>query len=714
SSPWNSGAGDASSDWRMLAAETLDGINTILWRYNPTNALHLWTLDANWGWQASGGLIPLGTEEAWTLEERFQLDADGDQRVGAPFTTLDVSGNTLLLRRGDGQAVVEVAGQRQPVASPWNSGAGDDASAWTMLAAETLDGVNTILWRYSPTNALHLWTLDANWGWQASGGLIPLGTEEAWTLEERFQLDADGDGRLGTPPPVVTLSVSPSAVLEDGTEALSYTVTRSGSTRDALSVNILLGGTATPFIDYSGITATGAIGAVAFAPGSASATLRITPTADADIEPNESIALSLAPGSGYIVGTGTAVIGNILDDDGRISLYSDTETGELPSDQGWLAFGTGFTGMQRRTSSGTLLDSTLLMADIAGYSNHRAEDAVLVNNAFPELDRSMGFSLDLRLRLNTETHFSDDRAGFSLLLLDQGPTPVGIELGFWPTKIFSQAGGDPPFAAIAGQVNGVNTSVMTSYSLRILDNHYMLLANDRLVLQGELQDYSQATVPPIFPYNPYTTPNMLFLGDNTSRASAQVTLRDVSLSMPLSGGAGRDTMTGTAGADQLNGRAGDDVIRGEAGDDWLIGGPGADELLGGSENDILNGGAGGDLLTGGPGQDVFSCPSFSDSLLAAPDVITDYSTDDVLDRPGAGTILTSSLGEVSQLSANVVASLLTATTFPANSTRAFTVNGITGTILAFDSGSAGFDAATDSLVVLEGYRISATHPVTLV
>ncbi len=35
------------SGWQTLAAETVNGVNQILWKYNDGNYLHLWTLAAS-------------------------------------------------------------------------------------------------------------------------------------------------------------------------------------------------------------------------------------------------------------------------------------------------------------------------------------------------------------------------------------------------------------------------------------------------------------------------------------------------------------------------------------------------------------------------------------------------------------------------------------------------------------------------------------------
>ncbi|NCS46402.1 MAG: endo-1,3-1,4-beta-glycanase ExsH, partial [Microcystis aeruginosa BS11-05] len=108
----------------------------------------------------------------------------------------------------------------------------------------------------------------------------------------------------------VTLAVSPSSVTEDGTTNLVYTFTRSGVTTNALTVNYTLGGTATNGTDYTSIPTS-----VTFAANSSTATLIVDPTADTTVESNETVALTLATGTGYTVGTTTAVTGTITNDD---------------------------------------------------------------------------------------------------------------------------------------------------------------------------------------------------------------------------------------------------------------------------------------------------------------------------------------------------------------------------------------------------------------
>ncbi|MFM6318573.1 MAG: Calx-beta domain-containing protein, partial [Dolichospermum sp.] len=113
--------------------------------------------------------------------------------------------------------------------------------------------------------------------------------------------------------PTITLAVSPTSVSEDGTTNLIYTFTRTGATTSALTVNYGITGTANTS-DYTGATP-GTGKTITFAAGASTATLTIDPTADTIVESNETVALTLAAGTGYTIGTTAAVTGTITNDD---------------------------------------------------------------------------------------------------------------------------------------------------------------------------------------------------------------------------------------------------------------------------------------------------------------------------------------------------------------------------------------------------------------
>ena len=177
--------------------------------------------------------------------------------------------------------------------------------------------------------------------------------------------------------PSITLAVSPSSVLEDGTPNLIYTFTRTGSLTNPLTVNYTIGGTATNGVDYSNIGTS-----VTFLANSATATVIVDPTTDTTIEPDETVALTLASNAAYIIGTTTAVTGTITNDDGVLPsitlavspvsvledgtpnlIYTFTRTGSLtnPLTVNYTIGGTATNG----TDYGTLGTSVTFLANSA-------------------------------------------------------------------------------------------------------------------------------------------------------------------------------------------------------------------------------------------------------------------------------------------------------------------------------------------------------------
>ena len=134
-------------------------------------------------------------------------------------------------------------------------------------------------------------------------------------------------GTISNDDSTVTLAVAPTSVTEDGASNLVYTFTRVGFLSNALTVNYTVAGTATLGTDYTGIAATPATKTVTFAAGAATATVTVDPTADNTVESDETVALTLASGNGYSIGTTTAVVGTISNDDIIGTAADDTLTG---------------------------------------------------------------------------------------------------------------------------------------------------------------------------------------------------------------------------------------------------------------------------------------------------------------------------------------------------------------------------------------------------
>jgi hypothetical protein len=69
---------------------------------------------------------------------------------------------------------------------------------------------------------------------------------------------------------------------------------------------------------------------------------------------------------------------------------------------------------------------------------------------------------------------------------------------------------------------------LTPYELTVLGQAYTLAVSDTVILSGSLRDYTAFNPPPLYP-DPYEIENLIFLGDDTTSASATIKLAYVSV-----------------------------------------------------------------------------------------------------------------------------------------------------------------------------------------
>lgn len=122
----------------------------------------------------------------------------------------------------------------------------------------------------------------------------------------------------GVPNPLVTVTASPSSVLENSGTGMVYTFTLSQTAASNMTINFGLSGTATFTTDYTqtGATSfTASTGSFVIPSGSNTASVTITPVADATLEPNETVVLSVDVGTGYDAGNPSVATGTITNDD---------------------------------------------------------------------------------------------------------------------------------------------------------------------------------------------------------------------------------------------------------------------------------------------------------------------------------------------------------------------------------------------------------------
>lgn len=205
-----------------------------------------------------------------------------------------------------------------------------------------------------------------------------------------------------------------------------------------------------------------------------------------------------------------------------VVLYNGLSTpSQTPTQQGWLYLNNTPVApvpSQTPTTNGVILNSGN-SSNMAGY--FRVSQSAL--------NRTKGYVIRFRVKINSETHNSNNRAGFSALIVSQllpGETqPYAIELGFWKNNIWAQS-----VNATRAENVAFNTSAaLRTYRIFVKGDTYKLYVgkSNTPILQGKLRQYTKYT-PPVGLPNPYKTPNLIFLGDDTSSATANITLAGVS------------------------------------------------------------------------------------------------------------------------------------------------------------------------------------------
>lgn len=207
----------------------------------------------------------------------------------------------------------------------------------------------------------------------------------------------------------------------------------------------------------------------------------------------------------------------------------DGALGTMPQQQGWAYGGLPLGALPTPTIGGgaTTLTTTAALTIQAGFS--AARGGFLGSTApVPELSRTQGFTVTFRVQVQGETHSGNDRAGFSVIVLASDRR--GIELGFWQNEIWAQEGGTSKLFTHAEGATFDTTSALTTYELVVQGDAYRLLSGGQQVLAGAVRDYTAFSGP----INPYTTPNYLFFGDNTTSAAAvmRLALIEVAVAQP--------------------------------------------------------------------------------------------------------------------------------------------------------------------------------------
>jgi Ca2+-binding RTX toxin-like protein len=464
--------------------------------------------------------------------------------------------------------------------------------------------------------------------------------------------------------PTITLAVTPTSVTEDGTTNLVYTFTRTGATTSALTVNYSIAGTADA-TDYTGATA-GTGKTITFAAGSSTATLTIDPTADTLFENNETVALTLATGTGYTVGTTTAVTGTITNDDTPTITLAVAPTSVTEDGTGNLVYTFTRTG---------LTTSTLTV----NYGITGTADATDYTGATPGTGKTITFAANSATATLTIDPTADTTIEANDTVALTLATGTGYTIGT-PAAVTGTITNDDQQITLGVNLSGISEESTSNFVYTFTRTG--LIANSLAVnftVGGTATfntDYAQTGA------NSFSaTTGILTFAAGASTAT--ITLNPTSdttvepdelINLTLAAGTGYTIgTTGAIATTIIN----DDGTRRQRGTN------GNDVLLGTSLSDVLSGGLGNDTLTGGASGDSFSFANPNEKI----DTITDFA-------PGIDYLLVSASGFGGGLVAGDLISsaqfiLGTAAT---NASQRFIYNSTSGALL-FDSDGNGSIAA---------------------
>ena len=333
-----------------------------------------------------------------------------------------------------------------------------------------------------------------------------------------------------------------------------YTITRTGATTAALTVNLAITGTATNGTDYTTIPTTLTIPA-----GAASATIKLTPLADTLVEPTETAIVTISANSAYTVdSTKASATVNIINTPvatlPTVSIVATDATATEPK----LGTAATDTGLYTVTRTGATTAALIVNLAITGTATNGTDYTTIPTTlTIPAGSASATIKLtplgDSVIE-GTETAIVTLSANAAKYTVDSIKKSATVSIVDTP----------PPFAVL-----NPTTGALTVNGTANADTIYVSLSGATLTAQlnGTKLTFSNTAVKSIIVNG----------GDGNDFIAIGAGVRGTT----VNGGVGNDSIIGGTGPDNLNGGDGNDFISSLNGiKDSVTGGAGTDILHG--------------------------------------------------------------------------------------------------------------------------------------
>jgi Ca2+-binding RTX toxin-like protein len=422
----------------------------------------------------------------------------------------------------------------------------------------------------------------------------------------------------------VTLAVAPATVNEDGVTNIVYTFTRAGVLTNALTVNYGVGGTAKFNSDYTqtgAATFTTTNGTVTFAAGATTATVTIDPTADGTFEVDEDVALALAKGTGYNVGTATAVTSTILNDD-LLPAISIADVTIVEGIDGSSTKALVTVSLDRISSQSISVNYATSNATAIAGTDYTTTSGTLTFNpsqtsltiAVPILNdnvNELNETFDITLSAPTNATIADNQA--TITVTDTLSASVTTILPALVENLTLTGSSD-----INGTGNTGNNILIGNSANNILTG-----------LNGaDIYLYNADLVQGLDTINETTTGGIDTLDFSQTATAVDV---DLSVTSTQTVNANLQLLIPIVSVENFIGGSGNDRITGNDLANVLQGGLGNNQISGGAGNDTIFDQGGNDIISGGTGNDIFSYSgslvgSTTAKMLFGANILTDFTT----------------------------------------------------------------------------------------